>query len=379
MKKRILIAVLIIAVVFFGGAGGVGWYYSNVLKDGALVVNDQPAAPDLVVTAVDGDRVTLKTTETSDLVYGNWKKPGEWGLAWDGGYARTGEILDLKDDSVVRRFATVRGELEPGDKVRVDGLAFEGDPLSARGLSFQEVTYPGELGPLRAWFIPGASGTWAIFVHGMGQTGKESLRFLPPLAQVGLPILVISYRNDTGDPRSRSGYYEYGETEWRDLESGVQYATEHGAKDVVLFGVSMGGAITASFLYHSDLATKVRAVIFDAPALDFSDEIDFGAERRDLPGAVTWLGKFVSGWRFGFSWADRDFISGIDRLKVPILVFHGDADRSVHIRLSERLAAGRPDIVTYVRVPGAAHLTSWNAEFRCVRASGQRVSRSRVG
>ena len=360
MKKRILVGILVALIVVLGGAGGVGWYYSNVLKDGALVVNDQPAAPDLVVASVEGERITLETTDATDLEYGNWKRPGEWGLAWDGGYARVGEIVELKDNSVTRRFEPLPDIPAAGMKVRVDGTAFEGNPLSARGLSFQEVSYPGELGTLHAWFIPGTSSTWAIFTHGMGQTPKESLRFLPPLANAGLPILAISYRNDTGSPASRSGYYEYGETEWRDLEAAVQYALDGGANDIVLYGVSMGGAITVSFLYHSELAGKVRAVILDAPATDFSDEINLGAEHRNLPGPVTWIGKLVSSWRFGFKWTDRDFISHVERLKVPVLVFHGDADRSVPIRLTERLAAAQPDRVTFLRVPGASHLTSWN-------------------
>jgi alpha-beta hydrolase superfamily lysophospholipase len=186
------------------------------------------------------------------------------------------------------------------------------------------------------------------------------LRFLPAFAKAGLPMLVIEYRNDEDVAPSASGFYDYGVSEWRDLEAAARYATSQGADGLVLVGVSMGGAVTASFLYHSDLSSYARAVVLDAPMLDFSDVIDFGAERRNLPAALTWLGKTVAAVRFGFSWNERDYLKDVTKLRAPILLFHGDADRLVNVRTSDALAKARPDLVTYVRVSGASHARAWN-------------------
>jgi hypothetical protein len=232
MKRRILITMVLAAViVVIAGGVGAGWYYSNELKEGALIVSDAPSPPDLVVAAVAGDTITLQATEAADLQHGPWRAPGEWGLAWDGGYARVGAIVDLRGDSVVRSFTPVRGAVSAGTHVRIDGPAFEGDPLTARGLSFRRVTYPGELGLLGAWRIPGVSSTWAIFVHGMGQTGKESLRFLPPFTRAGLPVLVIEYRNDTGDPLGERLLRIWRERVARP-QAAVRYAMGEGAKHI---------------------------------------------------------------------------------------------------------------------------------------------------
>jgi fermentation-respiration switch protein FrsA (DUF1100 family) len=77
---------------------------------------------------------------------------------------------------------------------------------------------------------------------------------------------------------------------------------------------------------------------------------------------MTWLGMTAASLRFGFRWQDRDFLSRAGELKVPILLFHGTADRLVNIRSSEALAAARPDIVTFIKVPEATHVRAWNVD-----------------
>jgi uncharacterized protein len=317
---------------------------------------------DLVVGAVDANRITLRVTESTDLAYGAWRNDGLWGLDWDGGHARVGDILELGEDSVVRAFTPVSGQVHAGERVRLDAAVYEGDPLSALGLAFERVTFPSELGPLGAWRLPGASSTWAILVHGKGANREEMLRYLPTFHAADLPTLVIDYRNDEDEPVSASGTYDYGQSEWKDVESAVGYALGEGAEHLILFGQSMGGGIVVNFLYRSDLSDRVSAMVLDAPVLDFGDVIDFGAERRNLPRAITSIGKTVAAWRFGFSWRARDYLRRADELNVPILLFHGDADRLVHVRTSDALARMRPDIVTYVRVPGATHARSWNMD-----------------
>jgi alpha-beta hydrolase superfamily lysophospholipase len=185
---------------------------------------------------------------------------------------------------------------------------------------------------------------------------------IPIITDAGLTSLVITYRNDEGVPRSESGYHDYGLTEWYDLEAAVQYALDNGASDIVLVGYGMGGGITANFLYQSDLADEVIGVILDSPMLDFRDVIDFGGERRGLPSLLTGVGELVAGFRFGIDWDATDYTNRFDQLDGPILLFHGDIDRTVHKRTSDQLAAQLEDIVTYVDPPGAGHVRAWNVD-----------------
>ena len=261
----------------------------------------------------------------------------------------------------MRDFTPVNGHPKAGDAVRLDEAAFQGDPLVARGLPFQQVSFESDIGTLGAWRLNGSSGRWAIIVHGRAASRETALRALPAFAGSGLSSLVIDYRNDQGAPSSASGLYDHGQSEWKDLEAAVGYALDQGARHIVLVGYSMGGAIVANFLYRSEVAANVRGVVLDSPMLDFGDVVDFGAARRKLPGLLTWLGKTAASLRYGVSWSDLDYLGRADELAPSILLIHGDADRTVHIRTSDALAAARPDLVTYLRVAGAGHAQSWNA------------------
>ncbi|MBI4338895.1 MAG: alpha/beta fold hydrolase [Chloroflexi bacterium] len=350
-------AFLLFAVA--GLAAG-GWSLSDVLKRDALMPDHTPSPPDLEVLALAEGLVTLGVTpETSGT--GPWKHEGTWGLRWDGGYGQAGPIRQLTEQQVVRAFTPLTGELRPGEAVRLEGAAYQGDPRTALGIDFQEVRYTSPLGAFTAWYIPGTRDAWAIFVHGRNSTPREGLRVLPALVQQGYPILMITYRNDEGAPADPDGFLRYGLTEWQDLEGAVAHALGHGARDVVLVGFSMGGAIVVNFMYQSPQAERVRALILDAPMTNFNATIDLGVEQRGYPTLVAAVAKGFSRVRFGVDWSALDYLKQIDRLRAPILLFHGAADDTVPVATSDALARARPDSVRYVRVPGAVHVGSWNA------------------
>lgn len=178
--------------------------------------------------------------------------------------------------------------------------------------------------------------------------------------------MLINYRNDAGQPEDRSGIYQYGQTEWRDLEDAVEFATDAGAERVVLVGASTGGAVISAFLLESELARSVEAVVLDSPNLDFGHVVDVEASERSLPGiglpvpaTLTWTAKAIAGVQLGISWDDLDYVARADEYDVPILVIHGTDDGTVPIEVSRRLAEALPELVTLVETD-AGHVLSWN-------------------
>ncbi|QUQ69218.1 alpha/beta hydrolase family protein [Kutzneria sp. CA-103260] len=354
-----LVTIPVLLVIAVLALLGIGWYYSDQLLDPAQA---RPGYPDVSLgpTTVGGvSSIALrKAADTTNA--------GEWAVLWSGGYVQVGEVLSDRDGTTVRKL--LKGQAPPaGTPVRFSPQMWPGDPKSALGLDFQHVNVPTELGPMPAWLTPGTTNTWVIAIHGRGGTPEETLRAIPPLHQLGLSVLSITYRNDSGAPPSPDGFFHLGDSEWQDVESAMKYATAHGARHTVLYGWSMGGAIAEQLLARSPLASQVDAVVLDAPAVSWGKTLVLQAQNRGLPltGLLTWDAELVSGWRAGIDFGRMELIDSPPAHRPPTLLFHGSADGTVPVQASRDLAAaaGRLDWpLTYVEVPNAEHTAAWNVD-----------------
>jgi len=329
----------------------VSWHFS----DAVLVPDYDSPARKATVESASGGRIVLERNADT-------QRPGVYGLEWTGGHAAIGAILARDDDTVTRRLRDVYGYLVPGMAVGVEPNVWVGDPAQAFGYRSEDVAVRGELGPMPAWLVPGRGDTWAIVVHGINATPQTGLRIVPALHRRGLAAMLITYREDHGAPPSPDGFHHMGLTEWRDLEAAARYALAHGARRLVLAGYSMGGAIVTQFMQKSALATRVDALVLDAPALDWQRIIEFNAERMGYPGFAAWPVEWAVGLRIDADWASLDALRHTDDLQLPILLFHGEDDEVVPISLSDEFAAALPERVEYHRLPEAGHTESWNVD-----------------
>jgi alpha-beta hydrolase superfamily lysophospholipase len=342
-----------------------------------VVTPDHVKPDDVQVLDVDlaATPPTVTLARTDDTVV-----DGRYGLWWDGrdGHARLGRVVLANDDVVVREVLAVeRGELRAGP-ARWNQYYYSGAPAQSLGLEHQDVDLRTELGTMPAWYVPagpdgelGRTGTWAVLVHGRGATREECLRAVPPLHDLGLPVLVPSYRNDVDAPRDPSGRYHLGDREWQDLERAVEWAVEHGAERVVLVGWSMGGAIVLQAATRSSVADRVVAVVLDAPVVDWHDVLAHHSRANRVPAPVARLGhamlrhpvgRRLVGLEHPLDLRRLDWVRRASELRLPILLIHSDDDEFVPNGPSKALAAARPDLVRIVPWHQGRHTKEWNTD-----------------
>ncbi|MBM3696742.1 MAG: alpha/beta hydrolase, partial [Actinobacteria bacterium] len=367
-RRRFLIwigaVVVVVVLAFFAGGG---WYFSSQIRRDALLV-EPPSVPDYryEVLGVSAGGLTLALPENppAELTDGELL-----GVVWEGGYGQAHAVLSRAEGSITREFASLTGVPEVGSLVALDSFAFPNDP-AAVGIDWEVVTYASGLGDAEAWLVPGERSTWAVFVHGRGANPGEGLRALPAFSAAGFPALLITYRNDSGAPEVGGRLARFGATEWEDLEGAVRFVLARGADDVVLVGYSMGGAIVASFLLRSDLASEVEAAVLEAPALALGDMIDARAGDTTLPLipvrvpiVLTAAAKQIASWRFGVNWGELDYVARAPEFTTPMLIIHGTADDTVPFAVSAEFAsAASPGLVTLVPFDGAGHVRAWNVD-----------------
>lgn len=246
-------------------------------------------------------------------------------------------------------------------------LGYRGDPRAALGLDFEDVSIPTELGPAPGWFVDGDrdAAFAAIHVHGIAGAREDGYRLLSLLHDAGVPVLLITYRNDPGAPASPDGRYGFGLTEWRDLEAAVEFLAQRGYSRQIVAADSMGGAILGQFLKRSDRADAVVGVVLDAPALDLVAVVGGMAARHWAP--LTSVALPVAAWLMphaGYVDMRAARVGDVfEQFPGPVFLAHGAGDSVVPVATSRDLAARRQGVTVLLQSAGD-HLGSFYEDPR---------------
>ena len=335
-----------------------------------VLTPDRQRPDDTQILAVDDTSVTLGVNAET-------LSPGRYGLWLDGdrGHARLGQVLDLDEGSgrVRRELLGVDfGHLSAGFG-RWNQYYFASPPDRSLGLRTEYVDVLTELGTMPAWVVPAPaqSDRWAVLVHGRGARRQEGLRAVRPLHDAGVNVIVPSYRNDLGARSGPDGRYNLGLSEWRDIEDAALHALQRGARELVLVGWSMGGAIVLQTLSRSSIADRVTHVVLDAPVIDWGHVIAHHARVNGIPAPIGGLSRALMGRRSArrlvgvhdpVDVAKTNWVSRAEEVQHPILLIHSVDDEFVPVGPSLALAQARPDLVTMDRWEVARHTKEWNVE-----------------
>jgi pimeloyl-ACP methyl ester carboxylesterase len=293
------------------------------------------------------------------------------------GHACIGEIVSSADaaGTVTRRVERV----DSGDLMSAKAGIWSGyvyatpEPL---GLPYSDIEIPTENGMAPAWKFTstdssGDASTWAIHIHGLGGSKAGALRGVPVANRLGNTSLVVSLRNDRDAPASKDARYHLGQSEWYDVEAAVSYAVGQGARQIVLFGWSLGASVALQLAASSEFRDLISRLVLNAPVIDWSSTLVANARSSMLPGWVARLGlkilgstgtRWITGLDAPLNFPALDFLARADELSVPILVIHNEGDRSTPFAISREFVTRRPELAMLLTFPSAEHTQEWNSD-----------------
>ncbi|SRR5579875_2681050 len=346
----ILVPLLILVVLAAVAIFGLSWFIASKL----LMRKSNTPATNITVIDVMPQTITLTSNK-------NTQRDGQFGLteAGETGHAAiVGKILSSSSEAVTRELLANTG-IAKNAQVAWNTNLYVGKLSTDLGLEIRDVAIAGPLGNLPAWYIPGKLPVWVVLVHGATATRTQTLRAAKTLADLGLSLLVVSYRDDEGAPRSPGGLSCLGAAEWEDLEACVRYAREQGAQRVLLYGWSLGGMINLVFLQRSSYANQIQGVILDSPILDWRSTLGALLKKNKLPVFFSPIVEQIVALRTGVAFADLNQLAQ-PAPTIPVLLFHGTGDTTVPVAISDAFAARSS--VTYQRIEHAEHTQCWNTD-----------------
>ena len=388
MVKKLGYSLIFILLLVLGGAG---WYFSGVIYNGGL--NPEFTDSSSIGTAEDRVIVTNITANSIQLnveeeLWGPLLERGIYGIIGQNGDALVGNILSTSGTVVERELLELNGTIVEGDRIRGtslvireknndykilgtsgwSGQAEEGvyTPKSVSNLDYETIFYKSDLGEFPAYLTKEGDTGIVIFVHGYrGDYSREVFAKMRAgdLVNMGYRSMIISYRNDRGLPKDPSGIYQYGATEWRDIDAAINKALEF-SDNIVLWGTSGGGGPVSSWLVNTDDKNKIKGIIYEAPVINFWESVEVNGAARFpwLPSQLFSYFKIFTEVRYGVDFSEMDFTDAVINSTIPTLLFHGDDDEWVPVSMSDLIATERKENFTYIRYENVGHVQAWNAD-----------------
>jgi fermentation-respiration switch protein FrsA (DUF1100 family) len=208
----------------------------------------------------------------------------------------------------------------------------------ALGLASEELVLVAEDGVrLHGWFLPTpGSRRTLLLCHGNGGNVSHRLdRALLAQARLRTDVLLFDYRvygRSEGAPDEEGTY--------RDARAAWQWLVARGQppERIVIFGESLGSAVALQLAL--DTNGTAHALVLESPF-------------ASIPEMARAVYPFLPVWPLVRTRYDN--VGKVGRLRVPLLVVHGDRDEVVPFAQGRRVFDAAPEPKRFYAIPGASH------------------------
>jgi len=205
------------------------------------------------------------------------------------------------------------------------------------GLEFQDLFFTTVDGVrLNGWFIPNRDArTTLVWFHGNAGNISHRVENIKLLHdKIKINIFIFDYRGYglSEGIVSEEGTYQDGEAALGFVKKQLRVD----AKDMIIFGRSLGAAVAAEMAGRTDC----RALILETPFVSIR-------EMAKTVFPLLPLGPLLQ--------TRYDIVEKIGKIKVPLLVLHGDRDEVVPYEQGKKVFAAAPGPKDFYTIKGAGH------------------------
>ena len=179
------------------------------------------------------------------------------------------------------------------------------------------------------------SNRWAILVHGYGRDGTYAYDYAEEYLKRGWNVLVPDLR---AAGESEGKFITMGALESRDVfDWAEKIISDNPDAKIILHGVSMGAAtvMMTAALEPKNLCAVVEDCGYTSAYEMFTAQLNkiFGLPEYPVMPCADYVCKFKTGVKI----SDAAPLEVVDKIKVPILFIHGDADELVPFDMMTKL------------------------------------------
>ena len=197
-------------------------------------------------------------------------------------------------------------------------------------------------------FVPDVEGRvpLVIFSHGLGADARHEEEVQKTLAKAGIAVFSLEFAggSSSSSPMSEGLTTEMSVlTEVQNLKDAIRIASGMEYTDpqkIYLMGSSQGGLVTA---LTAEELTNIQGLFLFYPAFSLPDDIRSSFPKLDeVPETFNLLGTKI-GKKYITDIYDMDAYANLDKLGIPVHIYHGKDDNIVPITASKKALKTLPN------------------------------------